>query len=253
MKVSVVTVAYNAVRTIAATVRSVAEQGHADLEHIIVDGGSTDGTLDLLSLLGHPRLTWRSGRDGGIYDAMNTGVARASGDAVIFLNADDRFAASDVVAAAVGAFSAAGEADLVWGHVLAEAAGGPKRLPQPPALDRRVLARTTICHQAMFARRRLFERIGGFDVALPIVADWEWLYRATMIAGVAVCHIDRDIAVIGVDGVSHTVDFEAEKRAALARYYSPLEIALWRRLPLAVRRMKRQVRGLAASPGSSGG
>src|SRR5688572_22673033 len=89
--VSVVTVTFNAARTLQATIDSVVKQDYPRLEHIVVDGGSTDGTVDIIRANALRLASWSSEPDGGIYDAMNKGAAKATGDWVIFLNADDAF------------------------------------------------------------------------------------------------------------------------------------------------------------------
>lgn len=244
MKFTIVTVCFNAAQSIEKTMRSVAGQDYVDLEHLVVDGASTDGTCEILADMADDRVTWFSERDEGIYDAMNKGIARATGDVLFFLNADDRFAAPDVLSAVADEFAGAPATQIVYGNVCHETDDGLVRLPQPELLDRRKLAKTTVCHQAIFARREAFNRVGGFERDLPVVSDWDWLYRATMVDGLPARYIDRDIAVIGMQGVSHTVKFEPEKRTALRRYYSEYEIFLYRVLPLNVRFAKEQIRRL---------
>jgi glycosyltransferase involved in cell wall biosynthesis len=99
-RISVVTVSFNAAATIADTLASVARQTGVNYEHIIVDGGSSDGTMDVVRQHDHDRLIAKSEPDAGIYDAMNKGVAQATGDYLLFLNADDYLARPDALALA---------------------------------------------------------------------------------------------------------------------------------------------------------
>src|SRR5688572_24634649 len=88
-KISVITPCFNSIQTIAETLQSVTEQRYPNLEHLVIDGGSTDGTVDLLKRASG--LTWISEKDAGIYDAMNKGIRRASGEVIGILNSDDRY------------------------------------------------------------------------------------------------------------------------------------------------------------------
>ena len=98
MKVTVITVTYNSLSTLRETLASVAAQTHTDLEHIVIDGGSTDGTVAMLEAAGPTGPRWVSERDGGIYDAMNKGLRMATGELIGFLNSDDTYADTEVVA-----------------------------------------------------------------------------------------------------------------------------------------------------------
>ncbi|MDB5438415.1 MAG: glycosyltransferase, partial [Caulobacteraceae bacterium] len=114
MKVTVVTVCFNAERTIAHTLRSFLEQDHADKEMLVLDGGSTDGTLDVVRAFADPAIKLVSEPDRGLYDAMNKGLRGFSGEAVGFLNADDCYADRHTLSALSEGL---GEADIVYGDL----------------------------------------------------------------------------------------------------------------------------------------
>src|SRR5512139_2191450 len=116
--VSVVTVCYNAAGTIAATLDSVRAQTWRPLESVVVDGGSKDGTLDIVARYADVTGTVVSEPDGGIYDAMNKGIDLARGDILHFLNADDSFVDDGVIEAALAVFIAEPEVDLVYGDAV---------------------------------------------------------------------------------------------------------------------------------------
>ena len=124
-KISVVTVCLNAAPMLEKTLASVEAQDYGNMESIVVDGGSTDSTKQVVAKFGHVVSKYVSEKDRGIYDAMNKGVGMASGDYCIFLNAGDTFAASDVVKRA---FEACPETppDVVYGDVVAGVAGRPR-------------------------------------------------------------------------------------------------------------------------------
>ena len=180
MKVTVITVAYNAAATIGDTLRSVAAQGHADLEHLVIDGASTDGTRAVFEANAGPRSQWFSAPDKGLYDAMNRGVAQASGDLIGFLNADDFFCRTDAVALLDAAATASDAAAVSAGVAIVEAG----------AIDHctRSYGATSFApwmlrfghmppHPGFYARAKVFRRLGGFDTGLRIGADFEWLLR----------------------------------------------------------------------------
>jgi glycosyltransferase involved in cell wall biosynthesis len=185
MMVTVITVVRNGAATIEAALQSVAEQDYAPLEHVVVDGASTDATLDIARRF---RVTIMTGSDAGIYDAMNKGIAAARGEWLLFLGADDRLAAPDVIHRLV---EAARENTLL---VYGDAAHFPSRF------DATLLFHNTIHHQAALYRRSLFDAF-RFRTDLRALSDYELnlkLYRERA----PVIRVPRVVAVCGMDGAS---------------------------------------------------
>ncbi|MGI4879137.1 MAG: glycosyltransferase family 2 protein [Janthinobacterium lividum] len=178
MKVSIITVAWNAAATIADTLRSVAAQSHADLEHIVVDGASTDGTVAIVEAEATARTRLISEPDKGLYDAMNKGIAAATGDVIGFLNADDFYCRTDATAL-LGA--GIGDGDAVSAGVAIVTAADPTRLtrayPSMPFASWMLRFGHMPPHPGFYARRAAFDRVGGFDTAIRIGADFEWMIR----------------------------------------------------------------------------
>lgn len=181
--VSVVTVCFNARRHLAEAMESVLAQTYPDIEYLVIDGGSTDGTLDVIRALESRfggRLHWVSEPDDGIYEAMNKGIDMAHGDLVGLLNADDAYL-SDAVERIVAVWADLPEAEALYGdveivdetgkHVRTEAAPEPEDIGLRPE-------RMPFCHQSLFVSRRAYERIGGYDTRFRILADYEWVLRA---------------------------------------------------------------------------
>lgn len=178
MRVSIVTPCLNAAAYIAQTLESVRTQDHPDLEHIVVDGGSTDGTQDILRSA--PGVVWSSGPDASMYDAINRGFRRATGDLLAYQNADDRYATPDAVSRVVAAFAARPEADVVYGGFrYVDAAGRPLEEPAVPEFDLALLRRTNfIPPHSTFVRRRVVHDEGFWlDPTLRFAGDWEWFLR----------------------------------------------------------------------------
>src|SRR5438309_625440 len=174
MKISIVTVCFNAESTIRDTVRSISEQSHAEVEHLVIDGKSTDDTLSIVHACGSKvELRVVSEPDSGIYDAMNKGIALATGDIVGFLNSDDFYASNDVLTT-VARVMADPEVDACFGD-----------LCYVRKIDTRWVVRywrsspyysglfeRGWCppHPTFFVRREVYRRFGGFDLRYKLAA-----------------------------------------------------------------------------------
>lgn len=229
-RISVVTVVLNAVDRVGRALESVAAQRYADKECIVIDGGSTDGTLDVLKRMDAHIDYLVSEADRGLYHAMNKGTHAASGDFVYFLNSDDCFSDSAVLEDVAAAVRQHNDADLVYGDVLIRQDGHPVRKPQIPILNRETFCRRGLCHQALFARRSALLDNGGFSEDYRIVSDGDWMAR-TIAAGARSHHMDRDIAIISTDGLSWSTNWRDEKRRCLRANYTAWELFRWRKLP----------------------
>jgi glycosyltransferase involved in cell wall biosynthesis len=199
--VAVITAVRNGAATLERTLDSVARQSWRPLEHIVVDGASTDGTRALLERRGGA-IRWVSEPDRGLYDAMNKGVAmvRDPDAYVAFLNADDAFHADDVLARALGA--ASGE-DLVYGRLERYDAD----LDYRDVIGREVTAHDMVLgmrchHQAMLTRARVFARVGGFDLGYRIAADYDWAVRVFLDPGLSRRFVPVTIATMQRGGLS---------------------------------------------------
>ncbi len=185
MKFSVVTPCRNRRDHLPAAIESVLAQGYRDFEHLIVDAASTDGTLATLARYAHLKVV--SEPDAGVYDGMNKGVARADGDVVVLLNSDDVLApgafqvAADLLRTGIGTMLVSGGCEIFRrtpaGHEVVM-----HRYVQPRRHGLSV-RNATIGHpfiNARFFRRKVFERVGKFDLRYPIAADRDFLLRAAL-------------------------------------------------------------------------
>ncbi len=184
MKISVVTVCFNSARTIGHTIESFVRQDHADKELVIVDGGSTDDTLDIIRSFPLDDMRISSGPDRGIYDAMNKGLARFTGDAVGFLNSDDRFHDDGILATIASGLDKAdivfGDIDFVTDHHSQRVVRRWRSSPyQRGAFGRGWMAP----HPSLYVRRRVAEAVGPFDLRYSISADYDWMLRAFELHG----------------------------------------------------------------------
>lgn len=192
------------------------QQSFQNFEIWVLDACSTDGTLEVIESYKRKvgtDIKCVSSPDDGVYDAMNRGIALASGEWLYFLGADDRLADPEVFCD-VSRTLAKECADLVYGDVVLKSDG--RRFCGKSSRTRLVLDRN-ISHQAIFYHHSLFKRVGSFDLSYPIWADWDLNIRCFKLPG-ARCHwLDREIAVYNdLSGISYQLDEEFRKRLPVA-------------------------------------
>jgi len=181
MKFSIVTVSFNSAQTIEDTLRSVAAQAWPEVEHILVDGGSTDGTRAIIERYRQSLAIVISEPDQGIYDAMNKGVRAATGDVVAFLNADDFYAHPDVLKD-VARLMAKDHLDALFGDVEfvqpQNTALAVRRYSSARFRPARIGWGWMPAHPALFLRREVFQKVGSFRTDYRIAGDFEFVARA---------------------------------------------------------------------------
>jgi len=227
--VSIVTVCLNDAAGLARTISSVARQTFSDYELVVVDGGSTDGSVDVVRANGAVVTDWVSEKDAGIYDAQNKGVRRARGEWIIFLNAGDALASDDALARF---FEGAPAEDVLYGDVVWEEKDGRRRVDaQPDVLTLEFFMRTNLPHQATAVRRALLERLGPYDTELRIAADYEFLLRSIVVHGATTRHVPVPLAVQVTGGLSSRPEsfasLRAERKLAREKALSPLLREHW--------------------------
>lgn len=178
-KLSVITITWNAAATLERTLRSVREQSWPHIEHLIIDGGSDDGTLELIGRFANEQLRWVSEPDRGLYDAMNKGAAMAKGDYLCFLNAGDTFFAADTVEKMMLTFEDASAPDILYGETAIVDDAGTflhmRRLKAPEKLNWKSFRQgMVVCHQAFIVKRELFE---PYNLAYRFSSDFDWSIR----------------------------------------------------------------------------
>jgi glycosyltransferase involved in cell wall biosynthesis len=240
--VSVITPSFNAGGSIERTIRSVLAQNYAPLEYFVVDGGSTDGTLDIIRRYSENLTGWKSEPDRGIADAFNKGLAMASGKYVLFVNADD-WLEPDHVATAVEVLEQHPNMAFVFGDLVHHRGDAPAYLQTgghdyAHALPYRM---GRLNHPSMVFRRAYFDRIGVFDTRYTIAMDFNWLQRLHR-AGFGGIYSDRLRGNMQQGGLSgrHAVRALRETRhSSIAVGYNPIvswAYYLWARSKLSLRR-----------------
>lgn len=205
MKISIITIAYNSAKTIRDTLESVSNQSYSNIEHIIIDGGSSDQTLAIIATFPHVSKVI-SEQDKGIYDAMNKGVFLATGDIIGILNSDDLFADVDILEKIATCFKQNKTISSVYGN-LAYFKGNNKNdivrywrsKPYYPSYfeDGEVPP-----HPTLFVRREVYEQIGGYWANFRISGDNEFIFRMFKIYGYKGHFLDTTFVKMRIGGVS---------------------------------------------------
>jgi glycosyltransferase involved in cell wall biosynthesis len=180
MKLSIITVSFNSAATIRSTIDSVRAQDYSEVEYIVVDGGSRDGTIEIVREYGSQIDILRSEPDKGIYDAMNKGIGLATGDVVGFINSDDFYATKSVLSQAASVFQLK-NVDAVYGDLCYVDQHNVDRIVRywrSSAYVEGAFSRGWCPpHPTFFVRRKIYERFGRFDLQFRIAADTELMMR----------------------------------------------------------------------------
>ncbi|XGB41376.1 MAG: WcaF family extracellular polysaccharide biosynthesis acetyltransferase [Nodosilinea sp. LVE1205-7] len=179
-KVSLITVTYNSAATLTQTLQSVQAQDYPHIEHIVIDGGSTDGTLEIIQAHRHHLAQVISEPDRGMYDALNKGLALATGDLVGMLNSDDTYAHPQVISTVVTTLQAT-QADCVFADLVYVSPTHPDKIlryySSAPFTPRRFASGWMPAHPTVFIKRWAYDRYGPFKTDYKIAADYELLIR----------------------------------------------------------------------------
>lgn len=205
MKISVITVAYNSAKTIADTLDAVAVQTHTDIEHLVIDGASKDGTVEIVRSHANPQIRLISEPDKGIYDAMNKGLAQATGDVVGFLNSDDFYADAAVLAKIVSVFQDlavdACYADLVY--VSQDNRRVVRYWKSKPFAKGDFAKGWCPAHPTFYVRRSVVERLGFFDQSYKLAADAEFMMRCLECAQIRAAYIPHILVRMRLGGATN--------------------------------------------------
>jgi glycosyltransferase involved in cell wall biosynthesis len=204
MKVSIITICFNAVEHIDETLRSVVMQDHRDIEHIVIDGGSTDGTQEKIERYREVIAHVVSEKDAGVYDAMNKGLALATGGIIAFVNAGDMIARRDVISSLVKEF-AKDDADVIYGDALMVDPADitkVKRFWKGGAYSRNNFKKGWMPpHLATYIRRSAYDHFGHFREDLKVSADYELMFRFLYKQRLAARYVPRVLVRFRLGGV----------------------------------------------------
>jgi len=221
LKVSIITVSYNCGYSIAKTMRSVLSQTYENIEYIIIDGGSTDDTHQVIQSNMDSRIHLVIEEDGGIYDAMNKGFSLAGGDIVYFLNCGDYLFDDTIIKEVCSTFTSERDIDIVYGDVI-QYGEKDKCLKMKRGTPFHVMARCGICHQALFAKRNSFYNTKPFDINYKVYADYDWILNGLCNHNFKLRYLNMPVVYYQAGGVSQqeVVRYFPERLHIISKYFS---------------------------------
>ncbi len=216
-QVSIITINYNNASGLAATIQSVQEQDYKEVEYIIIDGGSTDDSVQQVKNLAVPPAYFVSEKDKGIYHAMNKGIAKANGEYLLFLNSGDRLINQYILSEV---FSVKQQAGILFGNL--QTSKGEIRYPTHP--DFMFFFRDSIGHPASFIQKKLFDNFGLYNESNKIVSDWEFFLKLIFKEKVSIAPLYKVISYYDLNGMSNSqsnIQMQLAERAAVLKEYLP--------------------------------
>lgn len=207
--ISIITATFNSAKTLKDTIQSVLRQTNKDFEYLIIDGGSTDETIDIVKSYESEfsgRLKWVSEKDQGIYDAMNKGIKMASGDVVGILNSDDYFTSDDILQTVADAFKCQ-EIDAIYGDIHFIRDGNPQKCVRyySSRMFRPFWLRFGFmpAHPSFYCKREVFEKAGLYSLDYKIGADYEMMVRLFKKYRIMSQYINKDFVTMRTGGASN--------------------------------------------------
>lgn len=225
MKTSIITVCFNAKATIEDTFISIFNQTYKDFELIVIDGASTDGTLEIIQKYRDKIAYFVSEPDSGIYDAMNKGIKAANGEFILFLNANDVFKDENVLEKVAEALSKNPDTKFLFGDVEYISEDKKNSIVHSFSMIKNdfSLIANNICHQSIFYHRSLFERFGGYSWDYKIYSDWDFNIKCLVQNRVSAVYLPIVISKFQLGGICSNSDAHSpckiDKNLLIDRYF----------------------------------
>ena len=246
MKLSIITINRNNAAGLEKTMRSVATQTFKEFEYIVVDGASTDGSVEVIKRLEpeFAHLKWVSEPDSGIYNAMNKGMRMASGEYFQILNSADCLASEDVVERMLSALENTSYPSILYGNMIKCFPDGKKLLDSSFAgrdITMLGMYKGTLNHDPAYIRRDMFEKYGYYDENLKIVSDWKWYLQAIVLGGEKPKYANIDVTLFDMTGISETnLDLcKEERKKELDRMFPEAILADYERFAFPMEQFQR--------------
>lgn len=239
MKLTIVTINYNNAEGLRKTLASVAEQTYRNIEHIIVDAASTDGSVEIIKEyadVSKHTVIWSSKKDKGIYDGMNRGIKKATGDYIQILNSGDILAAPDVTERMMNILNSLNvnslndkiEVPILYGNMIRDFGNGKlskdvcfgdrvTKSPQAQEVEWTMddFIKGTVNHDPTYIHRSLYEKYGLYDENLKICSDWKWFVNVVVFGGEKLYYVPIDVTIFDTTGISETnLAFREQERHA---------------------------------------
>ncbi|WP_066221480.1 glycosyltransferase family 2 protein [Formosa haliotis] len=209
--ITVITINYNDCEGLKKTFESVFDQSYENFEYIVIDGGSTDGSKELIELNNDRINYWVSETDDGIYNAMNKGITMANGEYCIFMNSGDCFFNKEILEVFSLNMS---KNDFVYGNMIAEDNEGKrKEYLYPNELNLEFFSTGFLAHQAIFTKTDILKEFRGYRQDLKILSDWDFYAKGVLLRNLSYQHIDKFVTVFNREGISgHKAFLEKKKK-----------------------------------------
>lgn len=207
MKLSIITINRNNAQGLKKTMQSVVEQTSTDIEYIVVDGASTDESVDIIKSFADQRLIrWVSERDNGIYNAMNKGIGMAQGEYVMILNSGDYLATPQVIEQMNEKLVDKGQPEILYGNMIKIWPDGKTRRDYQLSVNYSLFDfyQSTLNPDGTYIRRSLFQQFGPFDETMKICSDWAWMLKTIGLGGVKPSRVNIDTLYFDMTGVSES-------------------------------------------------
>ena len=223
---SIITVNLNNCRGLEKTMQSVLNQTFDDFEYIVIDGGSIDGSYNLIKLNEGKIAKWISEKDSGIYHAMNKGIEMASGKYCLFLNSGDTLHQPDTLKKI---FRIDQSYDIIYGNMMIHYPDGKKRVGlMPKTIDQNQMINDTLWHPVSFISRKLFEQYGYYDENYRIAGDYDFFVKVFSKCAINSKHCGIIVSDFYAGGLSYSQTnkqlLESERNAVQQKYFTPDEI-----------------------------
>lgn len=177
--ISIITINYNNAQGLQQTIESIIAQSFTDYEYLVIDGGSTDGSKEVIQKYTSHIHYWVSERDGGIYNAMNKGISKANGRFIVFMNSGDTYLQKDVLQRSMQEINS-NVADVYYGQIIVDEGAGDRTVIYPRALTLDYQRDMVINHQACFFKRDTLAELGGYQEEYKLAADYAFYLKATL-------------------------------------------------------------------------
>ncbi|MBA2611416.1 MAG: glycosyltransferase [Bacteroidetes bacterium] len=243
---SIITINYNNKAGLEKTILSVCSQTDANFEFIVIDGGSTDGSKEIIERYRSKITVCVSEKDTGIYNAQNKGIANAKGDYCFFLNSGDLLANENVIKEIKQYLTVT---DIVYGDlIIVDATGKKEELHSPEKVDAPHFMVSTLWHPTAFIKRSVFEKFGAYNESLKITGDYEFFIRTVLKHHVSTKHIAFAISIFDLGGISNSDKnnelHAKERKKSWQLNYSDAEIVAFEELTRHQRSREYKVRQL---------
>lgn len=226
MKVTIITVCKNAQDTIERTIQSVIAQDYQDIEYLIIDGGSTDETLNIVNQYRRQIDTIISEPDKGLYYAMNKGIEKSNGDILYFLNSGDMLFKTNTISTVVKVFEK-NKVDIIYGNIVLYNPNQPQKLiiRSQKNISNFFLGHDTIYHQSIFTKKHIFVKYGKFNTQYKLLSDYEWILRLFIKHKVSNHYLNQIVAKFLRGGLSfNEIESFKERFKILPLYFHPFQV-----------------------------